>query len=50
MYYDLEKREWRVRWEYLGNNRKSQEKYYFNKKICIIDKLKWLFCQNDGVK
>ena len=37
-------------WGQVGNNRKSQQKYYFNKKICIIDKLMWIFCKNDNVK
>ena len=34
----------------MGNNRKSEEKYYFNKKVCIISKLMCVFCKNDGVK
>ena len=30
----------RVRWGLVGNNKKSERKYYFNKKVCIINKLK----------
>ena len=34
------------RWEIM----KKVRKYYFNKKVCIIDKLMWVFCKNDSVK
>ena len=34
----------------VGNNKKSERKYYFNKKVCIIDKLMWVFCKSDSVK
>ena len=30
----------RVRWGLVENNKKSERKYYFNKKVCIINKLK----------
>ena len=39
-----------VRWEQVGNNKNSQKKYYFNKKAYIIDKLIWMFCENNGIK
>ena len=45
-----QKKEGGVRWGQVGNNRKREKKYYFNKKVCIIDKLMWVFCKNDGVK
>ena len=32
MYYDTEKKEGGIMWGQVGNNRKSQQKYYFNKK------------------
>ena len=35
------------RWEII---KKSKKKYYFNKNVCIIDKLMWVFCKSDGVK
>ena len=40
----------RVRQGQVGNNKKSERKYYFNKKVCIIDKLIWVFCKSDSVK
>ena len=45
-----QKKEAGVRWGQVGNNRKREKKYYFNKKVCIIDKLMWVFCKNDGIK
>ena len=37
----------KVRWEII---KKIEGKYYFNKKVCIIDKLIWVFCKSDRVK
>ena len=34
----------------MENNRKSEEKYYFNKKVCIIDKLMEMFCKSNDIK
>ena len=34
----------------MGNNKKNEGKYYFNKRVCIIDKLMWMFCKSDSVK
>ena len=33
----------RVRWEII---KKIERKYYFNKNVCIIDKLMWVFCKS----
>ena len=33
----------------MENIRKTEEKYYFNKKVCVINKLAWMFCKSDGV-
>ena len=30
--------------------KKSEGKYYFNKRVCIIDKLMWMFCKSGNVK
>ena len=38
-----------VRWEQVENIRKTEEKYYFNKKVCVINKLAWMFCKIDGI-
>ena len=35
----------RVRWKIII---KIEGKYYFNKKVCIIDKLMWVFCKSDN--
>ena len=29
--------------------RKSEEKYFFNKKVCIINRLALMFCKIDGI-
>ena len=34
------------RWEII----KSKGKYYFNKNVCIIDKLMWVFYKHNGIK
>ena len=35
----------------MGNNKKKlRENIIFNKKVCIIDKLMWVFCKSDSVK
>ena len=36
-----------VRWEII---KKSKRNYYFNKKVCIINKLMWVFCKSDSIK
>ena len=28
---------------------KTEEKYYFNKKVCVINKLAWMFCKSDDI-
>ena len=33
----------------LENNSKTEEKYYFNKKVCVINKLAWMFCKSDDI-
>ena len=33
----------------MENIRKTDEKNYFNKKVCVINKLVWMFCKNDGI-
>ena len=38
-----------VRWELEENIRKSKEKYFFSKKVCIINRLALMFCKIDGI-
>ena len=34
------------RWKIIKKVRKF---FYFNKKVCVIDKLMWMFCKSDDV-
>ena len=33
----------------MENIRKTEEKYYFNKKVCVINKLAWMLCKSDDI-
>ena len=47
----LSKEKVRVRWGSVGNNKKNvREIIILKKKVCIIDKLMWVFCKSDSVK
>ena len=38
-----------VWWKWVENIRKSEENYYFVKKVCLINKLAWMFCKSDDI-
>ena len=42
-----QKKEGGVRWEII---KKEKINIILIKNVCIIDKLMWVFCKNDGVK
>ena len=50
VYYDSEKKEGGLgggRWEIIEKGRRN---IILIKKVCIIDKLMWVFCKSNGVK